>query len=55
MDKVRPLDPEMAAYIIVNAVNGVLLSAEMDRTDMLEDPHFAAEICELSIRYLRAD
>jgi AcrR family transcriptional regulator len=54
-DMLRATDPSLAAYIIVNAVNGVILSAELDHNEMIKDPRFADEVCELAVRYLQAD
>ena len=53
-DEVRDLDPDMAAYLLNNAMHGIIHATVMSRPDLLESDALADEICELVLRYLRA-
>lgn len=53
-DEVRDLDPDMAAYLLNNAMHGIIHATVMSRPDLLESDALANEICELVLRYLRA-
>lgn len=52
-DEVRDLDPDMAAYLLNNAMHGIIHATVMSRPDLLESDALANEICELVLRYLR--
>ncbi len=52
-DTLRPRDLDVASFIVVNAVNGILYSAEIENRELLTDHRFADELIELIIRYLR--
>ena len=48
----RELDVDMAAFILVQATRGVLVTARLERSDLLLDEHFARELGLLVKRYL---
>jgi AcrR family transcriptional regulator len=51
--EVRVRDPELAAYVVVSAVEGVVRAAALDRTRDLEDPRLLAEMVRLALGYIR--
>jgi AcrR family transcriptional regulator len=50
--ELRPGDPERMAYVIVNAVMGVLLMAILDEEPGMSEDEIAAELAELAKGYL---
>jgi AcrR family transcriptional regulator len=49
----RPLDPKMAAFIVVQSVEALCHEATMSRPELLEDPRFVDELTQLLLRYVR--
>mgnify|MGYP000218075687 CR=1 FL=1 len=52
--EVRDLDTDMAAYILNNAMHGIIHATVLSRPELLDSKQLADEICELVLRYLRA-
>lgn len=50
----RPLDPEMASFVAVRALEAVVHGTALDEPERLLDPAFADEVTELLARYLEA-
>lgn len=51
-EQLRPLDPELASYIAVRALEAVVHGTALDEPERLSDPRFAEEVTELLVRYL---
>lgn len=54
-EEVRPLDTELAAFVLVTACNGIVHAAVVDRPDLLSDPALADNTADLVLRYLRRE
>jgi AcrR family transcriptional regulator len=52
---VRPRAVELAAWVLVHAVFGVVQDALAERPELLQDDALADELTELAVRYLRPD
>lgn len=50
--ELRPLDPEMASFVAVRALEALVHGTAFDDPERLSDPHFAEEVTELLVRYL---
>jgi AcrR family transcriptional regulator len=50
--KLRPKDLDLAAYILVHAVEAATHAALMDRPDLIRKDAFAEELVQLVLRYL---
>ncbi len=50
---VRPLDPVIAPFVIVTAVEALCHEATLARPELLKDPEFVAELAELLLRYVK--
>jgi len=51
-EALRDLDPEMASFVAVRAMEAVVHGAALDEPERLTDPRFADEVTELLARYL---
>jgi hypothetical protein len=52
--ELRPLDPELASFIAVRALEAVIHGAALDEPERLRDPAFVDEVSELLLGYLGA-
>ncbi|MEC9442956.1 MAG: TetR/AcrR family transcriptional regulator [Myxococcota bacterium] len=52
--EVRDMDTDMAAYILNNAMHGIIHATVLSRPELLDSKELADEICELVLRYLQA-
>jgi AcrR family transcriptional regulator len=52
-EQVRPVDPPLAAFLVMNAVRSALLLTLLQKPERLEQPAFADELTHLVISYLR--
>jgi len=52
--EVRIADPELAAYVVVASVEGVVRTAALDPSRRLDDPDLERAIVRLVLAYLRA-
>jgi len=50
--EIRPVDPAIAAFVIVHAVEALTHGAVLTRPDLLRDPRLVDEITALVVRYL---
>lgn len=53
-DELRAIEPDLAAFLIVQAVESITHAAVIEQPDMLERDQLVDEIAELVVRYLRA-
>jgi AcrR family transcriptional regulator len=54
-DQLRPdLSPELAAYVLFQALRWVVIVTSVQKPDLARDPRFRAELEALVVRYLRA-
>lgn len=53
-DRFRPLDPELASFITIRALEALVHGTALDEPERLSDPRFAEEVTELMVRYLEA-
>jgi hypothetical protein len=51
-DELRVRDPKLAAFLIVRAIEAMVHSAVLDRTDLLANPGLVDEMVDLVVRYL---
>ena len=51
-DTLRPLDPEMASYVLVRTHQALVHRTAHEEPERLADPRFAEEVTELLVRYL---
>ncbi|MBK7863557.1 MAG: TetR family transcriptional regulator [Archangiaceae bacterium] len=51
--KLRPLDPDLTAFMVVKTVEGLCHEATLSRPELLKDPRFLDEMSELLLRYVR--
>lgn len=54
-EPVRPRNANLAAYVLVHAVFGVVKDALADRPELLRGEALTEELTELTLRYLRPD
>jgi AcrR family transcriptional regulator len=52
--ELRPLDPELASFVAVRALEAVIHGAALDAPERLEEPAFVDEVSELLLGYLGA-
>lgn len=51
--EVRPIDPDIAAFIIVQSVETLCHESLLSRPDLMKDPRFVDEMTQLLLRYVR--
>lgn len=51
-DQLRPLEPEMASFVVVRTMQALIHDTAHEEPERLSDPHFADEVTELLVRYL---
>lgn len=51
--ELRPLDPDLASFVCVHAVEALCHQATLTRQDLLKDPRLVKEIAELLLRYVK--
>jgi AcrR family transcriptional regulator len=52
-ERLRPLDPDLAAFIVVRSVEAICQHATQERKELLNDPRLVREISELLLRYVQ--
>ena len=50
--QLRPLDPEMASFILIRTQQALIHRTAHDDPERLSNPRFADEVTELLVRYL---
>ncbi len=51
--RIRPVDPDLAARILMQSIRAVLLTAILEEPALLEGDALALELTELAVRYLK--
>lgn len=49
----RPIDLELASFMLVQATRGVLVATKLERPELLHDAHFRDELSRLVLGYLQ--
>jgi hypothetical protein len=51
--RIRPVDPLLAARILMQSIRAILLTAILQEPDLLDGEALRAEVTELAVRYLK--